>query len=94
MKNFTFVSFLTKLIYLDVSSNRLIEDQLPNLTPCRLLLYLDASSNMVFTIPPISNALLYEMNLSNNMIGYGFHSLFVFLFLESTLAFSTQSPPK
>ncbi len=57
-----------KLVYLDISENKLPNEAFDKVSGLPLLQYLSACENMVYNIPDFSNRMLFGFDLSSNMI--------------------------
>lgn len=57
-----------RLLYLDISENRLTDTNMVSLAPAAALKYLNASENLFYTLPEFENVMLQELNMSNNLL--------------------------
>ncbi|KAI8929873.1 hypothetical protein BC831DRAFT_441378 [Entophlyctis helioformis] len=59
---------LRKLVYLDMGGCRLSEAAAEHVVDCSVLLYLSMSNNIIYTMPEMPNRMLYEVDLSSNLL--------------------------
>ncbi|KAI8910267.1 hypothetical protein EDD86DRAFT_204958 [Gorgonomyces haynaldii] len=57
-----------KLLYLDLSENKLADDALDHIRAARLLQYLDVSENLIYNIPDLRNTMINGLDMSSNML--------------------------
>jgi hypothetical protein len=68
LSDITGLKVSNRLVYVDISENRLTDDAFDYIRQARLLQFVQASENQFYAIPDFENLMLYGFDLSFNMI--------------------------